>query len=272
MDSYNTYNDIAFKLLTEMAEDQPSEKSSMPEKRAMTFIKEMKGQFKMGEEVDVVKEGSSYNVFKKNVAGGAHPVKLNEKQAEEFFGHKLNEAFAEKIGRAIGAGAKAVGSVVKDVASGVATGVTGKTAGTRAIDASLKKMVGEFKNILNVYGIDRSEQKIEEFLRTQVIRPLVAKYAPGKAEPKAEAPAASKPETATPAAGSETKKKIIDPSTGKPFAEQQDEIDEEGKVKLPAGVPAAKFVDKSALKPKKAKTIGAFRKGKVGSGTSSPKE
>jgi len=256
MDSYNKLNEIAFKLMSEMTEEETgTEKSSMPEKRPMTFIKEMKGQFRAGEIVDVVKEGTSYNVFKKNVMGGAHPVKFNEKQAEEFFGSKLNEAFASKAGEVLGKGigtvAKGIGSAAASAYKGAREKITGKTAEQESIDKSLKTMAVEFNKILKTKGITSfSDEKVQEFLRSKVVKPSIDKHF-GTSRPAVSA-------TKTPEIKSAASKEP------KPLdADYQEEGFKPQK---------AKFVEKDAKKPKKAKEIGAFRKGKVGSGSKLPKE
>ena len=180
MDSYNNFNKIAFKLLNEMKidktdnsitlnEEEETVKSSMPEKRAMIFIKEMKGQFKRGEEVDVVKEGSNYNVFKRNISGGAHPVKLNEKQATEFFGHKLDEAFGEKLGSTIRKAGQTISKTAKDAYY--------SAKGTTETQSEINNLGKQFNKFLNSKGVKQfTDQQVSHFLQDKVLRPLLAKY------------------------------------------------------------------------------------------------
>ena len=285
MDSFNKYNEISLKLFAEMTEEESDKpKSAMPEKRAMTFIKEMKGQFRSGEEVDVVKEGSSYNVFKKNVSGGAHPVKMNEKQAEEFFGAKLNEAFsAAGVGQALGSAARKVVGGAKDLAKGAYYGAKGTTER----DATVQSLAKQMNAFLKTEGVKQfTDDQVHNFLRTKVLAPLIAKYS-GTTKPTAkpeekpkEAPAAKpveKPE-AKPAERSTKSPAGVNPE-GEGFGRTEEScnwlnalsvIQEEKAGGFKPGSP--KFVEKNAGKPKKAKKIGAFRGGKVGSGTSAPKE
>lgn len=318
MDSYNKLNAIAFKLFTEMTEEETGKpKSAMPEKRAMTFVKEMKGQFKAGEEVDVVKEGSNYNVFKKNVMGGAHPVKLNEKQAEEFFGHKLNEAFAdtlksagkwaaEKAGQAAGAVAKGAVAAGKSALTQAANQFYGNTPEARIMDQAVSILLPSFKKSFDLFEPLKgkfSDEQIKKFVKDKVLVPTISRQtsASPAAPAKSEASAAPAKPAAIPtpkATTGNTAKTISDikkipidalrselerrakedevkraeDSAQKKVAEEKEEMDEDAKAKLPKGVPQAKFVDKNAAKPKKAKEIGAFRGGKAGSGSKAPKE
>lgn len=297
MDLYNKTNQIAFKLFSEMTETKSKDylvleddeggeqtgKSSTPRKLQLEFIKEMKGQFKQGEVVDVVKEGSSFNVFRRGI-DGANPVKLNEKQAEEFFGQALKEALWDDIK---GAAKKTASKVGKKVLSGVAGAASGATEALKAganLKTALQGAIASGKKAIadeglrqqfesardKIVGIVKSlggkitglnDEKIKASIET-----ALTILAAGKTFKLGESPKAA------PVEAGEAKPGSGGGPRGEP--EFEEEIEEESSVKnkLPKGVPQAKFIDKNALKPKKAKTIGPFRKGKAGSGESLPKD
>jgi hypothetical protein len=270
MDLYSKLNESAFKLmedrslssknlLTEEEVEGMEEKSSTPAKMKMKFVKEMTGQFRKGEDVDVVKDGANYNVFRLGVQG-AQPVKMNEKQASEFFGDALKEGFGDTM-KKIGGGIKTAYDVAKSGYEGAAEGLTGKTSEERALINAKKESVSSLLKFLKLNGINVTDVAVSNVLDQMVEKTKAksaAKTEPEKIEP-AKAPAfkASPPEAK------------VKPKKARSVAEE--ELDEEGKS---GGFKPgkAKFIDKNAAKPKKAKEIGAFRGGKAGSGTSSPKE
>lgn len=266
--------------MNEMSGDGEAEtKSSMPEKKEGKFIKAMKGQFNMGENVDIVKDGSNYNIFKKNVSGGAHPVKMNDKQFLEFFGQKMSEAFGQRTEPAMAqeglkdvyqgvkaVAGKAVGGAVARIKAAVADAqqVYKDAKAKSAVDSAVNKIISIVKDLKQYGNFGKvKDEKIKSSIQTAIDILMGGKsFSLAAMAPKATPTASTSKER--PATGASLGTMPSPPPLNKASSNV---VSEEGFKPKPA-----KFVDKNATKPKKAKEIGAFRKGKSGSGTKSPKD
>lgn len=265
MDSFGKFNQIAFKLLTEMEEPKgKEEKSSIPVKMKCEMKKDFKPHFKMGETVEVVQEGNKTKVFKLGVEG-ANPIELDQKQTEELLGNignskeKMNEISMTDITSWISKareGATSLSDKYKRLRVALAGAKNWETLQRdKNIKAASDNLVAAFKQ----FGINITPESISQSLKTMFERTLA------RAEEKAKSKSQPTAQPATP-----TPK----PPAGSTAADEKDlgageNIEEEAGGFKP---PKAKFVEKNAAKPKKAKKIGAFRGGKVGSGTTAPKE
>lgn len=290
MNEYNKFNSIAFKLLSEMSGDKDNPHNYLvlendegtentdktPLKMEAIFIKEMKPYFKQGESVDVVKEGKSFKIFSKRAGSNAHGIDFNEAKAKEFFGERMVEGWfsnlKKKTSAAVGAGLSGAGGKITSGGGVIDALKAAKIAGEKALqevgaqqkyDSAKEKIINIVKTLggsINKVPPDKIDSSIDTALKI-LIGGKSFKLGSKPASPSSEKE--KEPQINNPAST---------PDTDSPeFSRTEEEISEDTN-KLPKGIPQAKFIDKSASKPKKAKKLGAFRGGKVGSGTSAPKE